>query len=57
MNERPESVQLAECVHCGSLTIEPQSDRCACGEELYPSIKSVKPGTRIMNASFDEVKS
>ncbi len=40
-------VTIAECVHCTCLTLNPASDRCACGEELYPVVKIVPAGTRV----------
>lgn len=48
-NRRVDHVALAECTHCGCVTIEPRSDNCACGCELYPVSKIVAPGTRIRN--------
>lgn len=55
--ERP--VELAECVHCNSVTVNPQDDRCGCGcgcgAELYPVARIVQPGTRISGVQLDAV--
>jgi hypothetical protein len=39
---------LAECLWCGCFTVNPQSDRCECGHELFPVSKTCAPGSRIM---------
>jgi hypothetical protein len=39
--------ELAECGACGSITINPIEDTCACGVEFYPIARSVSPGSRI----------
>jgi hypothetical protein len=39
--------ELTECVHCGHVTLNGESDTCACGQELYPVSKNVPPGTRL----------
>jgi hypothetical protein len=49
------AINVAECIHCGSLTLNPESDECACGEELYPVSKTVPPGTRIVGAGLDQI--
>ena len=48
-------VEIAECIHCESLTLNPESDRCACGGELYPVVKIVPPGTRVGDAGMGDV--
>lgn len=45
---RENDFDLAECDWCGFLTVNPQSDRCECGHELYPVSKVCAPGTRIV---------
>lgn len=49
-------VELAECVHCGCYTLNPESDMCACGKELYPVTKVVDPGTRITGECLEILK-
>jgi hypothetical protein len=41
------SVEIAECIWCDCVTINPESETCACGEEFSPTTKRVPPGTRI----------
>jgi hypothetical protein len=40
-------IDLTECVHCGGVTIDAETDICRCGAELYPITKMVGPGTRL----------
>lgn len=41
------AIEIAECVHCGGYTLNPVTDICYCGCELYPITKVVPPGTHI----------
>ncbi len=54
---KPESVTLSECHWCASVTINAQSDTCACGGEFYPVSKVVEAGARIMSAWLEDVQS
>ena len=44
-------VEVAECVHCGSVTLAPESDMCACGKELYPVSHLFPARTRVRGAA------
>jgi hypothetical protein len=44
-------VEVAECTHCGSVTLAPESDMCACGQEMYPVSHLFPAGTRIRGAA------
>lgn len=50
-----EGCEIAECIHCESLTLNPESDQCGCGGELYPVVKIVPPGTRVGDAGMGDV--
>jgi peptidyl-tRNA hydrolase, PTH2 family len=40
-------IVVTECVSCGALTLNAESDYCACGHELYPVSKTYHPGSRV----------
>lgn len=42
--ERALFVSVAHCLECGRVTLAPNSDRCGCGNELYPVSKWVPVG-------------
>jgi hypothetical protein len=51
---KQERIELGNCVHCNMWTIEPRSETCACGEELYPTARVAKPGARIKRCGGDD---
>lgn len=40
-------VMIRPCDACGGVTLNPQSDTCECGSELFPVSKKMQPGSRI----------
>ncbi len=47
-NQEPvKRIEVAHCVHCEGITLEPQSDVCSCGAELYPVTKMVPLGVAV----------
>lgn len=50
---REQPLELAECHDCDSVTVNPQSDRCACGREFYPVTHLVDAGVRIRGHVLD----
>jgi hypothetical protein len=37
-------IRVARCNHCDGLTLNPQDNLCACGNELYPVTRLMLPG-------------
>jgi hypothetical protein len=49
-------VEAAECYHCNCVTLNPTSDICTCGNELYPVSRIVPLGVATDRLTFGPMK-
>ncbi len=49
-------VEAAECIHCNCITLNPTSDTCTCGNELYPVSRIVPLGVATDRLEFGPMK-
>lgn len=45
-------IEVAHCVHCGSVVLAPEGDGCPCGAELYPVTRLVEVGAAVSPGSL-----
>lgn len=50
---KPETIEVAHCLHCEGIMLAPQTDVCDCGAELYPVSKKVPLGVSL---KFSQLK-